>query len=52
MKFLTYLVMAVLFLMTAVEAGKDFEGKPCYGAGGILLDCSTLPSKRRAKRQA
>lgn len=52
MKFLVYLVMAVLSLMTAVEAGKDFKGKPCYGLGGILLDCSTPPSKRLAKRQA
>lgn len=52
MKFLTYLVMAVLSAMTAVEAGKHFEGKPCYGAGGILLDCPTPPSIRLAKRQA
>lgn len=51
MKFLTYLVMAVLSLMTAVEAGKQFKSKPCYGPGGILLDYSAPPHKRLAKRQ-
>ena len=51
MKFLTCLVMAVLSLTTAVEAGKGIKGKACYGPGGILLDCSDPPRRRLAKRQ-
>lgn len=62
MKFLTYFIMAVLSLMTVVEAGRlatrlnkprqvSKGSKPCYAPGGILIDCSTPPPRHLAKRQ-